>query len=66
MMQALDHWRGDARHLRARAPSASRKASGATGVDYWFVFDERLADRLAAGLEPELARLEAFDAAFNE
>ena len=41
-------------------------ASGATGVDYWFVFDERLADRLAAGLEPELARLEAFDAAFNE
>jgi hypothetical protein len=41
-------------------------ASGAAGVDYWFAFDERLADRLAAGLEPELARLEAFDAAFNE
>jgi hypothetical protein len=40
--------------------------SGATGVDYWFAFDERLADRLAAGVEPELARLEAFDAAFNE
>ena len=41
-------------------------ASGATGIHYWFAFDERLADRLAAGLEPELARLEAFDAAFNE
>jgi hypothetical protein len=41
-------------------------ASGATGVDYWFAFDERLADRLAAAVEPELARLEAFDAAFNE
>jgi hypothetical protein len=41
-------------------------ASGATGIHYWFAFDERLADRSAAGLEPELARLEAFDAAFNE
>jgi hypothetical protein len=41
-------------------------ASGATGVDYWFAFDERLADRSAHGVEPELARLEAFDAAFHE
>jgi hypothetical protein len=40
--------------------------SGATGVNYWRAFDERMADRLAAGVEPELARLEAFDRAFNE
>jgi hypothetical protein len=24
----------------------------ATGVDYWFALDERLADRLAAGVSP--------------
>ena len=39
-------------------------ASGA--AVYWRAFDERMADRLAAGVEPELARLEAFDAAINE
>jgi hypothetical protein len=41
-------------------------ASGTSGVDYWRVFNDRFAERIAAGIEPELARLEAFDAAFNE
>jgi hypothetical protein len=41
-------------------------ASGASGIDYWQVFDERFADRIAHEVEPELARLEAFDRAFNE
>jgi hypothetical protein len=40
--------------------------SGASGVDYWRVFNERFADRMADGIEPELARLEAFDIAVNE
>jgi hypothetical protein len=41
-------------------------SSGATGIDYWRILNERFADRSAHGVEPELARLEAFDAAFNE
>jgi hypothetical protein len=41
-------------------------ASGTSGVDYWRVFNDRFAERVAAEVEPELARLEAFDAAFNE
>ena len=41
-------------------------ASGAAGIVYWRAFDECMADRLAAGVEPELARLEAFDRALNE
>ncbi len=41
-------------------------ASGSTGLDYWRVFNERFADRAARGVEPELARLEAFDRAVNE
>jgi hypothetical protein len=41
-------------------------ASGTSGVNYWRVFNDGFAERIAAGIEPELARLEAFDAAFNE
>jgi hypothetical protein len=41
-------------------------ASGATGIHYWAAFDESFADRLAASLEPELARLEAFEHVFEE
>jgi hypothetical protein len=41
-------------------------ASGANGIDYWHVFNDRLADRTAHGVEPELARLEAFDRALSE
>jgi hypothetical protein len=36
------------------------------GLDYWRVFNERLADLATRGVEPELARLEAFDRAFDE
>jgi hypothetical protein len=56
--------------LRAAKPQIilllTPDASGANGIDYWCVFDERFADRTAHGVEPELARLEAFDRAFNE
>jgi hypothetical protein len=41
-------------------------ASGATGIEYWRVFNDRFADRTANGVEPELARLEAFDWALTE
>ena len=41
-------------------------ASGANGIEYWRVFNERFADRTAHGVEPELARLEAFDRALSE
>ena len=41
-------------------------ASGASGIDYWRVFNDSFADRIAAGVEPELARLEAFDRALSE
>jgi hypothetical protein len=36
------------------------------GLDCWRVFNERFADLAARGVEPELARLEAFDRAFDE
>jgi hypothetical protein len=56
--------------LRAAKPQAilllTPDASGANGIDYWCVFDERFADRTAHGVEPELAHLEAFDRALNE
>jgi hypothetical protein len=41
-------------------------ASGANGIEYWRVFNERFANRTAHGVEPELARLEAFDRALSE
>ena len=41
-------------------------ASGANGIDYRRVFNERFADRTAQEVEPELARLEAFDRALSE
>src|SRR5271165_648601 len=41
-------------------------ASDANGIVYWRVFNERFADRTAHGVEPELARLEAFDRALSE
>jgi hypothetical protein len=41
-------------------------ASGARGVDCWRVFNDRFAERIAAGVEPELARLEAFERALCE
>jgi hypothetical protein len=56
--------------LRAAKPQIilllTPDASGANGIDYWRVFNARFADRTAHGVEPELARLEAFDRAFNE
>jgi hypothetical protein len=36
------------------------------GLDSWRVFNERFADLAAHGVEPELARLRAFDRAFDE
>ena len=56
--------------LRAAKPQIilllTPDASGANGTDYWRVFNDLFTDRVANGVEPELARLEAFDAAFNE
>ena len=56
--------------LRAAKPQIitllAPDASGANGIEYWRVFNERLADRTARGVEPELARLEAFDRALSE
>jgi hypothetical protein len=56
--------------LRAAKPQIilllTPDASGANGIDYWRVFNDRFADRVANGVEPELARLEAFDHALSE
>ena len=50
--------------LRAAKPQIilllTPDASGANGIEYWRVFNERFADRTTNGVEPEAARREAF------
>jgi hypothetical protein len=48
--------------MRFRPPTADSSPNNG----FWRVFNERFADRTAHGVEPELARLEAFDRALSE